>query len=157
VVLLDGANPHQARAHGTVSHLLWVADGNFGRHARARTARHADQHRPAALGVSHRRSRPPRRRSTRCRSTTTGAEVETCADYARVIMSGEIDMLLDEGEVHFRAGDVLVRGTNHAWVNPRHRPPHRVHPDRRKNHELIVSQNDTASSVSRARPRLRPA
>src|SRR3954467_12831710 len=27
VVLLDGANPHtKARAHGTVSHLLWVAD-----------------------------------------------------------------------------------------------------------------------------------
>src|SRR5690348_5685138 len=27
VLLLDGANPHtKARAHGTVSHLLWVAD-----------------------------------------------------------------------------------------------------------------------------------
>ena len=38
-------------------------------------------------------------------------------DYA-VILSGEIDMLLDDSEIHFRAGDVLVqRGTNHAWVN----------------------------------------
>lgn len=38
-------------------------------------------------------------------------------DYA-IIMSGEIDMLLDEGEVHFKAGDVLVQqATNHAWVN----------------------------------------
>lgn len=38
-------------------------------------------------------------------------------DYA-VIISGEIDMLLDETEVHMKAGDVLVqRGTNHAWVN----------------------------------------
>ena len=38
-------------------------------------------------------------------------------DYA-VILSGEIDMLLDDSEVHFKAGDVLVqRGTNHAWVN----------------------------------------
>jgi mannose-6-phosphate isomerase-like protein (cupin superfamily) len=38
-------------------------------------------------------------------------------DYA-VILSGEIDMLLDDSEVHLRAGDVLVqRGTNHAWVN----------------------------------------
>jgi len=38
-------------------------------------------------------------------------------DYA-VIMSGEIDMLLDDSEVHFKAGDVLVQqGTNHAWVN----------------------------------------
>ena len=38
-------------------------------------------------------------------------------DYA-IIMSGEIDMLLDDSEVHFKAGDVLVQqGTNHAWVN----------------------------------------
>jgi mannose-6-phosphate isomerase-like protein (cupin superfamily) len=38
-------------------------------------------------------------------------------DYA-VVLSGEIDMLLDDSEVHFNAGDVLVqRGTNHAWVN----------------------------------------
>lgn len=38
-------------------------------------------------------------------------------DYA-VVISGEIDMLLDDSEVHLRAGDVLVqRGTNHAWVN----------------------------------------
>jgi hypothetical protein len=38
-------------------------------------------------------------------------------DYA-LIMSGEIDMLLDEGEVHLKAGDVLVQqATNHAWVN----------------------------------------
>jgi len=33
-------------------------------------------------------------------------------------MEGEIDMLLDDGEVHLAAGDVLVQqGTNHAWVN----------------------------------------
>jgi uncharacterized cupin superfamily protein len=38
-------------------------------------------------------------------------------DYA-IILSGEIDMLLDEGEVHLSAGDFLIqRGTNHAWVN----------------------------------------
>ena len=38
-------------------------------------------------------------------------------DYA-VVMSGEIDMRLDEGTVHLRAGDVLVqRGTVHNWVN----------------------------------------
>jgi mannose-6-phosphate isomerase-like protein (cupin superfamily) len=38
-------------------------------------------------------------------------------DYA-VVISGEIDMLLDDSEVHLGAGDVLVqRGTNHAWVN----------------------------------------
>jgi mannose-6-phosphate isomerase-like protein (cupin superfamily) len=38
-------------------------------------------------------------------------------DYA-IIMQGEIDMLLDDSEVHLKAGDVLVQqGTNHAWVN----------------------------------------
>ena len=39
-------------------------------------------------------------------------------DYA-VVLSGEIDMQLDDGtEVHLRAGDVLVqRGTIHNWIN----------------------------------------
>jgi mannose-6-phosphate isomerase-like protein (cupin superfamily) len=38
-------------------------------------------------------------------------------DYA-VVMSGEIDMELDTGSVHLKAGDVLVqRGTIHNWVN----------------------------------------
>jgi len=43
-------------------------------------------------------------------------------DYA-VVMDGEIDMILDDGEVHLRAGDVLVQqGTEHAWVNRGERP-----------------------------------
>jgi len=39
-------------------------------------------------------------------------------DYI-VVMSGEIDMELDNGvEVHLRAGDVMVqRGTVHNWIN----------------------------------------
>lgn len=38
-------------------------------------------------------------------------------DYI-VVMSGEIDMELDDSVVHLRAGDVLVqRGTIHNWVN----------------------------------------
>jgi len=38
-------------------------------------------------------------------------------DYA-VVMSGEIDMELDDATVHLRASDVLVqRGTIHNWVN----------------------------------------
>ena len=38
-------------------------------------------------------------------------------DYA-VVMSGEIDMELDVGKAHLKAGDVLVqRGTIHNWVN----------------------------------------
>jgi mannose-6-phosphate isomerase-like protein (cupin superfamily) len=43
-------------------------------------------------------------------------------DYA-VILSGEVDMLLDDSEVHLNAGDVVIqRGTNHAWVNRGNEP-----------------------------------
>ena len=38
-------------------------------------------------------------------------------DYA-IIMSGEIDMEMDDTIIHLKAGDVLVqRGTIHNWVN----------------------------------------
>jgi mannose-6-phosphate isomerase-like protein (cupin superfamily) len=38
-------------------------------------------------------------------------------DYG-IILSGEIDMLMDDSEVHLKAGDVIIQqGTNHAWVN----------------------------------------
>jgi mannose-6-phosphate isomerase-like protein (cupin superfamily) len=43
-------------------------------------------------------------------------------DYA-IVMDGEIDMLLDDSEVHLKAGDVLIQqGTNHAWVNRGDKP-----------------------------------
>jgi uncharacterized cupin superfamily protein len=38
-------------------------------------------------------------------------------DYA-VVLSGEIDMMLDESVVHLKPGDTIVQqATNHAWVN----------------------------------------
>jgi quercetin dioxygenase-like cupin family protein len=38
-------------------------------------------------------------------------------DFA-VVLSGELDMEIDQEQVHLRAGDVLVqRGTIHNWVN----------------------------------------
>jgi hypothetical protein len=38
-------------------------------------------------------------------------------DYA-IVLDGEIDILMDDTEVHLTAGDVLIQqGTNHAWVN----------------------------------------
>lgn len=38
-------------------------------------------------------------------------------DYL-VVISGEMDMLMEDGEVHLKAGDCIVqRGTNHAWRN----------------------------------------
>jgi mannose-6-phosphate isomerase-like protein (cupin superfamily) len=43
-------------------------------------------------------------------------------DYA-IVLDGEIDMLLDDSEVHVKAGDILVQqGTNHAWVNNSGKP-----------------------------------
>jgi mannose-6-phosphate isomerase-like protein (cupin superfamily) len=38
-------------------------------------------------------------------------------DYA-VVMSGEIDMMLDDTVVHLKPGDTIVQqATNHAWIN----------------------------------------
>jgi quercetin dioxygenase-like cupin family protein len=38
-------------------------------------------------------------------------------DYV-IVISGEINMDMDNSTVHLTAGDVMVqRGTNHAWVN----------------------------------------
>ena len=38
-------------------------------------------------------------------------------DYA-VVLEGEITLLLDEGDVQLKAGDVVIqRGTSHAWSN----------------------------------------
>jgi mannose-6-phosphate isomerase-like protein (cupin superfamily) len=38
-------------------------------------------------------------------------------DYA-VILTGEIDMVLDDTSVHLKAGDLVVQqATNHGWVN----------------------------------------
>ncbi len=43
-------------------------------------------------------------------------------DYV-IVLSGEIEMLLDDSSVRLKAGDVVVqRGTNHAWVNRRTAP-----------------------------------
>jgi mannose-6-phosphate isomerase-like protein (cupin superfamily) len=43
-------------------------------------------------------------------------------DYA-IVVDGEIDMLLDDSEIHVKAGDVLVQqATNHAWVNNSTKP-----------------------------------
>ena len=139
VVLLDDVNQHsKVRPHGTVTRLLWVADETPAdmRGPADRAAREIGIAPPAGGSIfrivefppiskevealpldyqhkiiddhSPKRGLPPRHPMMhRTRSI----------DYA-VIMSGEIDMLLDDGEVHFKAGDVLVQqGTNHAWVN----------------------------------------
>ncbi len=38
-------------------------------------------------------------------------------DYV-LVLEGEIDMELDDSEVHMKAGDMMIQcGTNHAWAN----------------------------------------
>ena len=60
--------------------------------------------------------------STRDRPRDPGMHRTRSLDYA-IVLSGEIDMLLDDSEVHLQAGDVVVQqGTNHAWVNRSERP-----------------------------------
>jgi mannose-6-phosphate isomerase-like protein (cupin superfamily) len=140
VVLIDGANPHKkVRPQAqTVSRLLWVTDATpadiTGTKDRAaidigimpprggtvfrivefppETAemRDLDPHSMhASLGDgAPRRGLPPRHPAMHRTRTV---------DYA-IVMQGEIDMLLDDTEIHLKAGDVLVQqGTNHAWVN----------------------------------------
>jgi uncharacterized cupin superfamily protein len=56
------------------------------------------------------------------RAHTRRAPGTRTVDYA-LIMSGEIDTMLDEGEVHLKSGDVVVQqATNHAWINRGKKP-----------------------------------
>ena len=138
VVLFDGAAPNAKlrKATGLTSTLLWVTDGSPADNSGS--ADNAERE----IGVA-----PPRRGSifrvvdfppaadvgavdnaAMLREMGIGGAAHTdprhatmhrtkSIDYA-VVISGEIDMLLDDSEVHLRAGDVLVqRGTHHAWVN----------------------------------------
>jgi mannose-6-phosphate isomerase-like protein (cupin superfamily) len=138
VVLIDGVAPNAKlrKATGLTSTLLWVtdespADNSGGADSAERDIGVAPPPRgsifrvvdfpPAAesgavdnaamlkeMGIARAAHSDPRHATMhRTRSI----------DYA-VVVSGEIDMLLDDSEVHLEAGDVLVqRGTNHAWVN----------------------------------------
>jgi mannose-6-phosphate isomerase-like protein (cupin superfamily) len=60
------------------------------------------------MGAAH--CRPDTRRHPGMHKTRT-------VDYV-ILLSGEVTLLLDKGEVDLKPFDVVVqRGTNHAWVN----------------------------------------
>lgn len=138
VVLIDGAAPNAKlrKTTGLTSTLLWVTDGSPADNSGSADSAEREigvappprgsifrmvDFPPAAdvgavdnaamlreMGIAGAAHTDPRRATMhRTRSI----------DYA-VVISGEIDMLLDDSEVHLKAGDALVqRGTNHAWVN----------------------------------------
>lgn len=140
VVLFDGANPHKnvRPGHSTVSRPLWVTDqtpadlsGSDDRAIQSKgimpprdgsvfrivefppdtgeTQRLDNDYLHKQIGADAPNKGLPPRHPLMHRTRTI--------DYA-IILQGEIDMLLDDAEVHFKAGDVLVQqGTNHAWVN----------------------------------------
>lgn len=134
VVLFDSAAPNQKlrQASGLVSTLLWVTDetpadvsGSTDRSLREIGVP------PPPKGSIFRVVDFPPEGGTRSREAVLkemgvmdagGARHHAMhktqsTDYA-IVIEGEIDMLLDDSEVHLKAGDVLVQqATNHAWVN----------------------------------------
>src|SRR3954468_20649034 len=139
VVLFDSAAPNQKlrQASGLVSTLLWVTDATPADLSGAadRSLREIGVP-PPANGTVFRVFDFPPESAARSReaileemgvSDHGGARHAAMhrtrsVDYA-LVLEGEIDMLLDESEVHLVAGDVLVQqGTNHAWVNRGTRP-----------------------------------
>jgi mannose-6-phosphate isomerase-like protein (cupin superfamily) len=141
VILLDGPSPHRivrGGEGGTVLHNLWVTDETPAdmKGKADKMARQIDIPPPksgsvirvldippigdvstldngqmqAHLPAEHSHPRAKKPRHPMMHRTRT-------IDYA-IILSGEIDMLLDDTEVHLKAGDILVQqATNHAWVN----------------------------------------
>ena len=138
-LLHDGPAPNRKlrQASGLVSTLLWVTDeapadisGSVDR-----AEREIGVPPPPRGSIFRVVEFPPGRREMSREAVLTemglsqqgitghpGMHRTRSVDYA-VVMEGEIDMLLDDCEVHLSAGDVLVQqGTNHAWVNRGTRP-----------------------------------
>jgi mannose-6-phosphate isomerase-like protein (cupin superfamily) len=137
IVLMDGAAPNRkVRQTGLVSTLLWVTDetpadisGNADR-----ASREIGVPPPPNGSILRVVDFPPEAAGgTKVDNATILREMGVTAgnapvrhahmhrtrsiDYA-IVLSGEIDMLLDDSQVHLEAGDILVQqGTNHAWVN----------------------------------------
>ena len=112
VIVHDGAAQNvKRRPSGLVSTLLWTTDESPANVSRK------DDRAAREVGIP-----PPERGSIfRVVDFPPGAKGEMhrtrSIDYA-VVIEGEIDMLLPDGEVHLRAGDVLVQqATDHAWEN----------------------------------------
>jgi quercetin dioxygenase-like cupin family protein len=137
IVLMDGPAPNQKlRDSGLVSTLLWATDETPAdmSSSRDRAEREIGVAPPAGGSVLRVVDFPPLTAEAAARLDQSAIHREMglggahgtrhpfthrtrSIDYA-IVLEGEIDMLLDDTEVHLRAGDILVQqGTNHAWVN----------------------------------------
>ena len=138
-VLMDRAAPNvKSRKAGNASTLLWVTEESPADIAGSadRAARDIGVPPPRRGTIFRIAEFPPhtggevRDNETVLRDFGIGADVKRgvaprhpaihrtrSLDYV-IVLEGEIDLLLDEGEVRLGAGDVVVqRGTNHAWIN----------------------------------------
>jgi mannose-6-phosphate isomerase-like protein (cupin superfamily) len=125
------------RAAGNASTLLWVTDESPARPADGdRAAREIGVPPPSRGSIFRLAEFPPgvggevRDNEAVLRDFGIGADVARghpprhpaihrtrSVDYV-VVLEGEIDLLLDDGDVRLKAGDVVVQqGTNHAWIN----------------------------------------
>jgi mannose-6-phosphate isomerase-like protein (cupin superfamily) len=138
-VLFDGPAPNRKlrQASGLVSTLLWVTDespadisGSADRAEREigvpppprGSLFRMVEFPPGGKAMSREAVLKEMGLAGQSASAHPGMHRTRSVDYA-VLIEGEIDMVLDEGEVHLAAGDVLVQqGTNHAWVNRGERP-----------------------------------
>jgi mannose-6-phosphate isomerase-like protein (cupin superfamily) len=138
-VLADGPAPNvKERAAGNASTLLWVTDECPAEVSGAadRAAREIGVPPPQRGTIFRVAEFPPetggdvRDNETVLRDFGIGPDVARghpprhpaihrtrTIDYV-IVLEGEIDLLLDDGEVRLRTGDVVVqRGTSHAWIN----------------------------------------
>jgi quercetin dioxygenase-like cupin family protein len=100
-----------SRRPGHESRLIWVTDGTPADYEGATDEGAREIGRPP----------PPNGTIFRIIEIAPGCVAEMhrtdTIDYL-VVMSGEMDMELETGPVHLKAGDVMVqRGTLHNWVN----------------------------------------
>src|SRR5689334_22288405 len=135
-VLLDGPAPNvKARKAGNASTLLWVTEDSPANIA-DRSARDLAVPQPRKGSIFRIAEFPPhtggevRDNETVLLDFGIGPDVKRghaprhpaihrtrSLDYV-IVLEGEIDLLLDDGDVRLAAGDVVIqRGTNHAWIN----------------------------------------
>jgi quercetin dioxygenase-like cupin family protein len=114
-VLMDGtARNAKFPTEGLISTLLWCTDRT--------PADIAIGEAVEDMGARIIGTPPPPRGSRFCMmefapGTRSAMHRTETVDYI-VVLSGEVDMEMDDSTVTLRAGDVMVqRGTNHAWVN----------------------------------------